>query len=204
IPYTDVTTTTTHKTLRGPRGAIIMCKEEHAKAVDKAVFPGLQGGPHEHIIAAKAVAFREDAQPDFKEYAKQIVKNAKVLAESLMNNGVSLVTDGTDNHLMLIDLTKKNLTGKGKEVQNALDEAGLFTNKNTVPYDTASPFNPSGIRLGTPAITTRGFMESEMKFIGENIAKVIDNYENKKIIEKVKQEVKELCKQFPLYPGLKV
>jgi len=204
IPYSDVTTTTTHKTLRGPRGAIIMCKEEHAKAIDKTVFPGLQGGPHEHIIAAKAVAFYEDLQPDFRDYSKQIVRNAKVLAEELMSNGVKLVTDGTDNHLMLIDLTKKNLTGKGKEVQNALEDANLYVNKNTVPYDTASPFNPSGIRLGTPAITTRGFKESEMKVIAECIAKVIDNYENKKVIKKARDDVLELCKGFPLYPGLKI
>lgn len=204
VPYTDVTTTTTHKTLRGPRGAIIMCKEEHAKAIDKAIFPGLQGGPHEHTIAAKAVAFGENLKPEFKDYAYQIVKNAKVLAEELMSLGTKLVTNGTDNHLMLIDLRNKNLEGKGKEVQNALEDAGIYVNKNTVPYDPASPFNPSGIRLGTPAITTRGFKEGEMKVIAESIAKIIDNYEDKKIIKKVRNDVLEVCKQFPLYPGLKI
>ncbi len=218
FPFTDVVTTTTHKTLRGPRGAIIMCKKEDrlhnkyhknskknlAQLIDSAVFPGLQGGPHEHIIAAKAVAFKEAMQPDFKKYAKQIVKNAKVLAEELMSLGIKLVTDGTDNHLMLIDLTKKNLTGKGKEIQNALEEAGIYTNKNTIPFDPSTPFNPSGIRLGTPAVTTRGFKESEMKEIAKGIAKVIDNYQNKKILRKVKKDILELCKKFPLYSNLDI
>lgn len=216
--FTDVVTTTTHKTLRGPRGAIIMCKIEDrlhdkyhkdskknlAQLIDSAVFPGLQGGPHDHINAAKAVAFAEALKPEFKEYAKQIVKNAKALAEELMSLGLKLVTNGTDNHLMVIDLTKKNLTGKGKEVQNALDEAGITANKNTIPFDPATPFNPSGIRLGTPAVTTRGFKESEMKEIAKGIATVIDNYEDKNIIKKVRQDILELCKRFPLYPGLDI
>ncbi|OYT58002.1 MAG: serine hydroxymethyltransferase [Candidatus Aenigmatarchaeota archaeon] len=202
VPFADVVTTTTHKTLRGPRGAMIMCKEEHATAIDKAVFPGIQGGPHDHITAAKAVAFHEDLQPEFKDYARQIVKNAKVLAEELMSLGIKLVSNGTDNHLMLIDLTKKNLTGKGKAVQNALERAGIFVNKNTIPYEPATPFNPSGIRLGTPAITTRGFKESEMKVIAEGIATVIDNYEDESKIKKVKEDILELCKEFPLYPEL--
>lgn len=204
VPNADVVTTTTHKTLRGPRGAIILCKEKYAQAIDKAVFPGLQGGPHDHVTAAKAVAFKEALQPDYKKYIGQIVKNAKVLADELMSLGIKLVTDGTDNHLMLIDLTPKGLTGKGKEVQIALEEAGIFTNKNTIPYEPASPFNPSGIRIGTPAITTRGFKESEMKEIAKAIATVIDNYQDKKIIEKVRKDILELCNQFPLYEGLEI
>ena len=218
VPVADVVTTTTHKTLRGPRGAIIMCKNEDrlhskyhpdskknlAELIDSAVFPGLQGGPHDHITAAKAVAFGEALKPDFKTYSQQIVKNAKAMADELMAHGVKLVTNGTDNHLMLIDLRLKKLTGKGKEVQNAMDEAGITLNKNTVPYDQASPFNPSGLRLGTPAVTTRGMKESEMKIIAQSIAKVIDNYENKSVLKKVRQDILELCKGFPLYPGLDI
>src|SRR3989344_6079763 len=214
VPYCDVVTTTTNKTLRGPRGAMIMCKIEDrldkegkktlAQKIDSAVFPGLQGGPHDHVNAAKAVAFKEALQPDYKEYCKQIVKNAKALASSLMNNGLELVTNGTDNHLMVIKLVNKGLTGKGKEVQNALGEAEIYVNKNTIPYEPGSPFNPSGIRLGTPAITTRGMKESEMKVIGGCIAKVIDNYSEKSVIEKAKKDILELCKDFPLYPGLEV
>ncbi len=204
VPYCDVVTTTTHKTLRGPRGAMIMCRQAHAQAIDKAVFPGLQGGPHEHVIAAKAVAFKEALQPDYKKYCEQIVKNAKALAGSLMDSGLELVTGGTDNHLMVIKLVNKGLTGKGKEIQNALGEAEIYVNKNTIPYEPGSPFNPSGIRLGTPAITTRGFKESEMEFIGECISKVINNYSDKSIIEKVRNDILELCKNFPLYPGLEV
>lgn len=204
VPYCDVVTTTTHKTLRGPRGAIIMCKEKHTQAIDKAVFPGLQGGPHDHVNAAKAVAFKEALQPEYKKYCEQIVKNAKSLADSLMDNGLELVTGGTDNHLMVIKLVNKGLTGKGKEVQNALGEAEIYVNKNTIPYEPNTPFNPSGIRLGTPAVTTRGFKESEMKVIGESIAKVIDNYTDKSVIERVKNHILELCKDFPLYPGMEV
>ena len=214
IPYCDVVTTTTHKTLRGPRGAIIMCKIEDkldkdgkktlAQKIDSAVFPGLQGGPHDHVNAAKAVAFKEALQPEYKKYCEQIVKNAKALAGSLMGNGLELVTGGTDNHLMVIKLVNKGLTGKGKEVQNALGEAEIYVNKNTIPYEPGSPFNPSGIRLGTPAITTRGMKESEMKVIGESIAKVINNYEEKNVIEKVKKDILELCKDFPLYPDFDI
>ena len=204
VPYCDVVTTTTHKTLRGPRGAIIMCKEKHAQAIDKAVFPGLQGGPHDHVNAAKAVAFKEALQPEFKKYCEQILKNAKALAGSLMDNGLELVTGGTDNHLMVIKLVNKGLTGKGKEVQNALGDAEIYVNKNTIPYEPNTPFNPSGIRLGTPAITTRGMKENEMKFIGECIAKVIEHHTDKNIIEKVKNDILELCSQFPLYPGIDV
>ena len=214
----DVTTTTTHKSLRGPRGAIIMCKEEDryhdlyhkdsrknlAGLIDSAVFPGLQGGPHEHIIAAKAVAFKEALQPEFKGYAKQIVKNAKAMAEELMSLGIKLVTDGTDNHLMLIDLRASGLTGKGKQTQNALDHAGITVNKNSVPFDTASPFNPSGLRLGTPAVTTRGMKESEMQVIAQCIALVLKDYKDKGVRAKVKEDIAELVSGFPLYPGLTV
>ncbi|KHO46625.1 MAG: glycine hydroxymethyltransferase [archaeon GW2011_AR3] len=207
VPHADVVTTTTHKTLRGPRGAMIMCKEKHAKAIDKAVFPGLQGGPHDHITAAKAVAFGEALQPDFKEYGKQIVKNAKAMAEELMRKGVKLVTDGTDNHLMVIDLTKsmgRDLTGKGKEIQIALEEAGIYTNKNTIPYEPGSPFNPSGIRIGTPAITTRGMKESEMKVIADGISRVIAKFEDRDAITRVNEDILEMCKKFELYPGLDI
>ena len=214
VPLADVVTTTTHKTLRGPRGGMIMCKIEDkfdkdgkknlAQKIDSAVFPGLQGGPHDHVNAAKAVAFKEDLQPDYKVYCKQIVKNSKALADILMDKGLELVTGGTDNHLMVIKLVNKGLTGKGKEVQNALDEAGITINKNTIPYEPGSPFNPSGIRLGTPAVTTRGFKESEMKVIGESIAKVIDKLGDKKAIEDVRKDILELCKQFPLYPDFDV
>lgn len=216
VPFADVVSTTTHKTLRGPRGAIIMCKEEDrlkekyhpdwkknlAKMIDFNVFPGLQGGPHDHINAAKAVAFKEALQPDFKEYAQQVVKNAKALAEELVDNGIKLVSDGTDNHLILIDLTTKNLTGKGKEVQNAMDSVGITLNKNAIPFEPNTPFNPSGLRLGTPAITTRGMKISEMKVIGKAISTVIDNYQDDRLLAKVRSDILTLCKDFPLYPGL--
>ena len=179
-------------------------KKTLAQKIDSAVFPGLQGGPHDHVNAAKAVAFKEALQPEYKEYCRQIVKNAKALASSLMDNGLELVTGGTDNHLMVIKLVNKGLTGKGKEVQNALGEAEIYVNKNTIPYEPNTPFNPSGIRLGTPAITTRGFKESEMKAIGESIAKVIDNYTDKNVIEKVKNDILNLCKEFPLYPDFDI
>jgi len=216
VPYADVVTTTTHKTLRGPRGAMIMCKEEDrlkekyhpdwkknlARMIDFNVFPGLQGGPHDHINAAKAVAFREALQPDFKEYAQQIVKNAKAMADELMSNGIDLVSGGTDNHLMLIKLGNKGLNGKGKDVQDALEKAEIFVNKNSIPYEPNTPFYPSGLRLGTPALTTRGMKENEMKVIAKGIATVIDNYQDKATLEKVKADILELCKEFPLYPGL--
>lgn len=197
FPNTDVVTTTTHKTLRGPRGAIIMCKKKFAEAIDKAVFPGLQGGPHEHQIAAKAVCFKEAMKPEFKNYANQIVKNAKALADSLMDFGFDLVTGGTDNHLILIDLRNKGITGK--EAEDALDMAGITVNKNMIPFDPRTPFNPSGIRLGTPAVTTRGMKEHEMKYIGELISKVVENFKNNSILEKIREDVKELTKQFPIY-----
>ena len=214
VPFADVVTTTTHKTLRGPRGGMIMCKIEDkldkggkknlAQKIDSAVFPGLQGGPHDHVNAGKAVSMGEALKPEFKEYAKQIVRNSHALADSLMSHGLELVTGGTDNHLILFKLVNKGLTGKGKEVQTALDKAGITVNKNTIPYEPGSPFNPSGIRLGTPAVTTRGFKESEMEVIGSCIAKVIDNLNDDAVIGKVRQDIKELCKGFPLYPDFDV
>ncbi len=199
VPYSDVVTTTTHKTLRGPRGAIIMGKEEYEASINKAVFPGMQGGPLDHIIAAKAVSFKEALQPDFIEYAKSIKVNAKALAESLIENGATLVSGGTDNHLILLDISKYNMGGKIAE--RTLDEVGIFTNKNMIPFDTRTPFDPSGIRIGTPALTTRGLGKSEMKTIGEFIVKTLDNYQDKNVLQEIKQGVNELCDQFPLYPG---
>ncbi|MFT4261482.1 MAG: serine hydroxymethyltransferase [Candidatus Woesearchaeota archaeon] len=192
FPYCDVVTTTTHKTLRGPRGGLILCKQEFAKAIDKAIFPGLQGGPLEHIIAAKAVAFKEALQPEFKKYQEQIVKNARALANELIKKDVKIVSSGTDNHLMLIDLRDERL--KGIELEEALDELNIFANKNTVPFDPASAFKPSGLRIGTPAITTRGMKEEEMKLIASWIADVIKNQSYDK--EKIKREVLELCEKF--------
>jgi glycine hydroxymethyltransferase len=200
--------------LRGPRGALILCKEEDrlkekfhpdskknlARMINSAVFPGMQGGPLDHIIAAKAVAFKEALQPSFVEYQKQIVKNAKALAETLMENGMHLVSGGTDNHLILMDVTKVGVSGK--QAENALDTVNIFTNKNMIPFDERSPFDPSGIRIGTPALTTRGFKEEDMKIIGECIAKVLKNIDDKGIKEKVKETISELCKKYPLYEGL--
>jgi len=218
FPFTDVVTTTSHKTLRGPRGAIIMCKKEDrlhdeyhsdteknlAQLIDSAVFPGLQGGPHDHITAAKAVAFGEALRPEFKEYARQIVNNAKAMAEELMAQGIKLVTDGTDNHLMLIDLRPKGLEGKGRQLQSAMDKANITLNKNSVPFQEASPFNPSGLRLGTPAVTTRGMKEGEMKAIARCISRIIDNYKDNTVLEKVRLEIVELVKDFPIYPDFGV
>ena len=200
VPYADVVTSTTHKTLRGPRGAIVLCKEKYALNIDKAVFPGLQGGPLDHVIAAKAVCFKEAMQPSFKEYAKQIVKNAKALAEELMARGFKLVSGGTDNHLLLVDLTTKGMTGK--EAQELLDSVGITVNKNTIPYDTQKPFVTSGIRLGTPPLTTRGMKESEMKEVGGMIAKALDSKGDAAVLANVKTQVKELCDRFPLYKSL--
>jgi glycine hydroxymethyltransferase len=221
FPFTDVVMTTTHKTLRGPRSAIIMSKKEDRLAnidgldekkalrakdlagkIDRSVFPGLQGGPHEHIIAAKAVAFKEALQADFKEYAYQIVKNAKALAESLMENGIKLVTNGTDNHLILIDLRPFGI-GLGKSAAVALEEAGFVTNCNTVPYDPSTPFKPSGVRIGTPSLTTRGMKESEMKQVGIWMAQVLKNMNDTDLKTRIKSDVKEMCKQFPIYEELK-
>ena len=201
FPHADIVTTTTHKTLRGPRGAMIMCKEKYAQAIDKAVFPGMQGGPLEHAIAAKAVCFGEAMKPEFKSYAQQVVKNARALADGLMSKGFNLVSGGTDNHLMLVDLRNKNCTGK--EAQVWLEEAGITANKNMVPKDTQSPFITSGIRLGTPALTTRGMKESEMKEVAGMIDRMIAAKGDPALAAKVKTEVSSLCARFPLYPELK-
>jgi glycine hydroxymethyltransferase len=197
IPLADVVTTTTHKTLRGPRGGMILCKEEHAKAIDKAVFPGTQGGPLMHVIAAKAVAFREALQPDFKVYSGQIIRNAQALATALSARGFQIVSGGTDNHLMLVDLRNKGVTGKVAE--KVLGEAGITVNKNTVPKETQSPFVTSGIRIGTPAVTTRGFKEEEMTRIAGFIDRAIAAPEDAASLARIRQEVKELASAFPLY-----
>jgi len=199
IPHADVVTTTTHKTLRGPRGGLILCKEEHAKAIDKAVFPGIQGGPLMHVIAAKAVAFHEAMQPDFKGYTQQVVDNARTLAGSLMDRGLKLVSDGTDNHLMLVDLRPSHPDLSGKDAEHALEEAGITVNKNTVPGETRSPFVTSGLRIGTPALTTRGLGPGEMEQIGAWIVRVLDDHTNEDVITTVRGEVSELCEAFPLY-----
>jgi glycine hydroxymethyltransferase len=199
IPYADVVTTTTHKSLRGPRGAMILCREKHAKAIDKAVFPGVQGGPHDNTTAAIAVALKEATSESFKAYTIQVVKNAKVLAKSLMAKGFTLITNGTDNHLMLVDLTNKNISGK--IAAKALDKAGIVLNYNAVPFDKRKPFDPSGIRIGTPAVTSRGFKESEMVLISDLIEKVIADPENETFLERTAEEVQKLCSHFPA-PGL--
>lgn len=211
FPFTDVVMTTTHKTLCGPRGAMILSKIEDplkqkyhpeskltlAQRIDKAVFPGLQGGPHNHAIAAKAVAFGEALQPSFTVFAHQIVKNAQALADSLMEQGLRLVSGGTDNHLLLVDLTKLGVTGQ--QAETALDRAGITVNKNTIPYDPRGPFDPSGIRLGTPALTCRGMKEAEMKDIGHWIAEAVKNYENQERLNHVREKVLDLTKQYQMY-----
>ncbi len=195
VPYSDVVTSTTHKTLRGPRGGLILCKEEYAKAIDKAVFPGTQGGPLMHIIAAKAVAFGEAMTDEFKAYQQQVVKNAAVLCDALKKEGFKIVSDGTDNHLMLVDLRAFDITGK--EMEHRLDEVHITVNKNTVPNETQSPFVTSGLRIGTPAVTSRGFKEEEMLLIAGWIKKIATDFEGSK--EQVAKEVTELCAKFPIY-----
>ncbi len=197
IPYADVVTTTTHKTLRGPRGAIIMCKAKHAELIDKTAFPGVQGGPLEHVIAAKAVAFKEAMSDEFKSYQKQVVTNAKTLADEIAKLGYRLVAGGTDTHLMNVDLRSKNITGKDAEL--ALGKANITVNRNTIPYDPQKPFITSGIRIGTPALTTRGMKEPEMKKIAKMIDTVLSNIGDEKIYDKVRNEIKELTETFPLY-----
>ena len=198
VPYADVVTSTTHKTLRGPRGGLILCKDAaFGKQFNKAIFPGIQGGPLMHVIAAKAVAFQEALSPAFKEYAQQVVKNAAVLADTLTANGFRIVSGGTDNHLMLVDLRSKNLTGK--EAEHILDEAGITANKNTIPYEPLSPFVTSGIRLGSPALTTRGFKEADMKEVAEIIALALDHPQDDAAQQQAKQRVAVLCKKYPLY-----
>jgi glycine hydroxymethyltransferase len=198
VPHADVVTTTTHKTLRGPRGGLILCRAQHAKAIDKAVFPGLQGGPLEHVIAAKAVALKEALHPSFKQYAAQVVANARALAAALLAREFHVVSGGTDNHLMLVDLRSKGLTGKVAE--QALDRAGITVNKNTVPKETQSPFVTSGIRIGTAAVTTRGMKEVEMRRIAELIDTVLQTPEDTSVSERVRGEVRDLTAAFPLYP----
>jgi glycine hydroxymethyltransferase len=200
VPIFDVVTTTTHKTLRGPRGGMIMCKEKLAKKIDKSVFPGFQGGPHENNIAGKAVAFKEALLPEFKEYARQIKLNAKTLEKKFLEMDYRLCFGGTDNHLLLIDLTNKNISGS--DAEKALDKAGITVNKNMIPDDPRSPLDPSGIRLGTPALTTRGMKESEMTIIANYINEVIKNYSDEEKLKEIKSKVKELSGKFPLYPEL--
>ena len=202
VPHSDVVTTTTHKTLRGPRGGLILCKEEHAKAIDKSVFPGTQGGPLMHIIAAKAVAFREALQPDFKTYQSQIVANARALADRLLEHGFYLVSGGTDTHLLLIDLRKSHEELTGKDAEQALEQAGMTVNKNTVPGETRSPFVTSGLRIGTSAVTTRGLCETEMRQIADWISKVLADPTDGGVIAAVHREIDEMCQAFPLYQEL--
>jgi len=217
VGHADVITTTTHKTLRGPRGAIILCNGESSEPlkappersrkylptmIDRAVFPGLQGGPHNHQTAAIAVALKEAATPEFKEYGHQVMRNAKALAQALLDEGIALITGGTDNHLILADLTPLNIGGK--QAQNVLDEVGITLNKNMIPFDTRKPFDPSGIRLGTPALTTRGFNEEDMRVIGKIIGEVLKDSTNETIKNKARDTVRELTEKHPLYPGLTV
>ncbi len=198
VPYADVVTTTTHKTLRGPRGGMILCKDaEFGKQFNKAVFPGIQGGPLMHVIAAKAVALGEALRPEFKEYAAQTIKNAKALAETLQQDGFRIVSGGTDNHLMLVDLTSKDITGK--EAQNVLDEVNIPSNRNTIPFEPRSPFVTSGIRLGSPALTTRGFKEDDMREVGNIIALVLNDPQNEEKKEEARRRVAALCAKYPLY-----
>ncbi|MCX7667414.1 MAG: serine hydroxymethyltransferase, partial [Atribacterota bacterium] len=200
VPYAHFVTTTTHKTLRGPRGGMILCKQEFAKAIDKAIFPGVQGGPLVHVIAAKAVALKEAASSEFVTYQKRVVQNAKALAEELRNRGYRLVSGGTDTHLMLVDLRNKGLTGK--EAETILDSVGITVNKNAVPFDPEKPTVTSGIRIGTPACTTRGMGEKEMEAIASLIDRTLREKSNPQEMEKIKEEVQKLCSQFPLYPSI--
>jgi glycine hydroxymethyltransferase len=197
VPHADVVTSTTHKTLRGPRGGLILCKEEHAKPIDKQIFPGIQGGPLMHVIAGKAVAFKEALEPDFKGYCRNVIANAKALAEGLVERGFNLVSGGTDNHLLLVDLRNKGLTGKDGE--KALERAGITVNKNTVPGETESPFVTSGVRIGTPALTTRGMGTSEMREIARFIDEVVTAPADEQVTSRVRGEAREMCGRFPLY-----
>jgi glycine hydroxymethyltransferase len=197
IPYADFVTTTTHKTLRGPRAGLVLCKEQYAKDLDRALFPGVQGGPLVHIIAAKAVAFKEALSPEFKDYQTQIVKNAKALAQAVVETGFRIVSGGTDNHVFMTDVFSKGITGK--DGQNILESANITVNKNTIPFDTQKPMVASGLRIGTPAVTTRGLREPEMKTIANLIARVLDSKGDASVTTQVKREVKELCDRFPIY-----
>ena len=200
VEYADIVTTTTHKTLRGPRGGMILCKEKYAKAIDKSIFPGIQGGPLMHVIAAKAVALGEALQPEFKVYTQQIIDNAKALAAALQDKGLTIVSGGTDTHVMLVDVRSTGLTGK--EAEHLLDEVGITCNKNTIPFDPASPFVTSGVRLGTPALTTRGLKEDDMKEIADIIATVLQNPEDTAKHQDAAKRVAALCEKYPLYPNL--
>ena len=202
VPYSDVVTTTTHKTLRGPRGAMIMCKSEHAEKIDRAVFPGLQGGPFLHTIAARAVAFKEASQPEFKTYQEQIVKNAKVFAARLIENGFRLVSGGTDNHLMLLDLTSKYEKLSGRQAADHLEDAGIIVNKNSIPFDKRKPKTTSGIRLGTPMVTTRGMQEDAMEQIADFITEALENRQKSSVKQRIREKVAEFCAQFPIYEFL--
>lgn len=196
VPFFDVVSTTTHKTLRGPRGAVIMCREQFAKQVDRAVFPGMQGGPHEHIIAAKAVAFGEALKPEFKQYAKQVIANAKTMAEEFVKSGYRVISGGTDNHLMVVDMSSKGISGKEAEI--ILERCGISVSRSTIPNDPNPPMNPSGVRFGTPAITTRGMKEEEAKKIVLWINAAIEQREEIEILENIKKQVKEMCLKFPI------
>jgi glycine hydroxymethyltransferase len=198
VPHADFVTTTTHKTLRGPRGGMILCRAEHAKTIDSKVFPGMQGGPLMHVIAAKAVALREALSPEFNAYQQQIIDNAQALAKALMSRGFRLTSGGTDNHLMLVDLRKSELTGK--VAQEVLDKARITVNKNAVPFDTRSPFVTSGIRIGTPAVTSRGMKQREMEQIAELIARALNHVGDERVLQTIAAEVGQLCKKFPVYP----
>lgn len=200
VPYADFVTSTTHKTLRGPRGGFIVCKEKYAKDLDRMVLPGIQGGPLMHVIAAKAVAFGEVAHEGFNEYQKQIVKNASALAKELKRLGFRLVSGGTDNHLMLVDLREKKITGN--VVEKILDRAGITVNKNVIPFDPEKPFVTSGIRIGTPVVTTRGMKESEMKLVGQYIAEALKHKDDDTVLEEIKEKVRQLCQKFPIYSGM--
>jgi glycine hydroxymethyltransferase len=203
VPYADIVTTTTHKTLRGPRAGLVLCKEQYARDVDAKVFPGIQGGPLMHAIAGKAAAFHEALQPEFKAYQQQVITNAAALAKALKDNGFRLVSGGTDTHLMLVDMGTEESGGpSGKKMEESLDKAGITANKNTVPFDTRSPFVASGVRLGTPSVTTRGMGEAEMSTIAAFIKRVRDNHENEEYLAAMKPEVRELTSRFPLYPEL--
>lgn len=197
VPYFDVVSTTTHKTLRGPRGAIIMCQAEHAQKIDQAVFPGNQGGPHNNMTAAKAVAFKEALQPEFKEYSRQVIKNAQYLAQELMSKGYHVVSSGTDNHMLVLDLRPQKLSGQ--EAEQALELAGISVSRSTIPNDPNPPFKPSGIRLGTPAVTTRGFKEKEIKQLADLIDQILKNSDNKDVLLNLKKETEDLSRQFPIY-----
>jgi glycine hydroxymethyltransferase len=196
VPFFDVVSTTTHKTLRGPRGAMIMCREEFTAKVNKAVFPGMQGGPHDHINAAKAVAFAEALQPDFKDYARQTIKNCQTLSQELISLGYRVISGGTDNHLIVVDMTSKGIAGKDAEI--ALDKVGISVSRSTIPNDPNPPMNPSGVRFGTPAITTRGMKEAEIKNIAVWINSAIENKDNPEVLDKIKEQVKEMCLNFPI------